>query len=281
MNLGSDPQLISANGSFSFSPQADGTAYAVTVGTQPAGQSCSVSNGSGTLPGGSNVTNIAVSCVDTPVQVGGLLTGLVAGESVVLQNNGGDNLTLFADGSFVFPTAVVAGTSYAVTVLTQPGPISETCTVSNGSGTASTDVSNIAVACALNSFSVGGNVTGLPSGASVSLLNRGADGQTVNGSAAFSFSPQADGTPYDVTVASQPAGFNCVVANGSGTLPGGTDVSDVQVSCTAASSLGPNAIPTLPIWMLTLLGALVAVLGGAGLQRRRRNPVSSTPEQSS
>lgn len=272
LNLGGDPQVISANGSFAFSPQADGTAYAVTVGIQPAGQSCSVTNGSGTLPGGTNVTNIAVTCVDTPIQVGGLLTGLVAGESVVLQNNGADNLTLFADGSFVFPTTVVAGAAYSVTVLTQPGPVSEICTVSNGSGTAtSADVTNVVVACALNTFSVGGSVTGLPSGSSVTLLNRGADGQTVNGSAAFLFSPQADGTSYDITVSSQPTGFNCTVTNGSGILPGGADVSDVQVSCTAASSQAPKPVPMLPVWMLMLLSTLIAGLGMAASNRRRRH----------
>lgn len=270
LNLGGDPQVISANGSFAFSPQADGTAYAVTVRTQPSGQSCAITNGSGTLPGGANVTNIEVTCIDTPIQVGGLLTGLVAGESVVLQNNGGDNLTLFADGSFVFPTTVVAGTGYSVTVLTQPGPVSESCTVSNGSGTATQDITNIAVTCALNAFSVGGTVSGLPSGSSVTLLNRGADAQSVSGSAAFLFSPQADGTPYDVTVDSQPAGFTCAVTNGSGSLPGGTGVSDVRVSCVASSPQAPASIPMLPVLMLTLLGTLIAGLGMTALNKRRR-----------
>jgi len=272
LNLGADPQVVSTNGTFTFSPQADGTAYAATIGAQPVGQSCSIANGSGTLPGGTNVTNIAVTCVDTPIQVGGLLTGLVAGESVVLQNNGADNLTLFADGSFTFPTSIVAGAGYSVTVLTQPGPVSETCSVSNGSGTAtSADVTSVAVTCALNTFSVGGSVTGLPSGSSITLLNRGADGQTVNGSTAFFFSPQADGTPYDVTVGSQPPGVSCLVSNGSGTLPGGTDVGDVQISCTASPPQAPTPVPALPFWMLTLLGTLIAGLGAAALNHRRRH----------
>ena len=38
-----------------------GSAYNVTVKTSPAGQTCSVANGSGTV-GSSGVTNVAVTC---------------------------------------------------------------------------------------------------------------------------------------------------------------------------------------------------------------------------
>ncbi len=60
---------VSADGAFSFPSQVqNNTAYTVSVKTQPssAGQSqtCSVTNGSGSVSGG-NVTNIAVSCVTT------------------------------------------------------------------------------------------------------------------------------------------------------------------------------------------------------------------------
>ena len=40
---------------------ASGSAYSVTVKTNPAGQTCSVANGSGTV-GSSGVTNVAVTC---------------------------------------------------------------------------------------------------------------------------------------------------------------------------------------------------------------------------
>jgi len=60
---GQDNLLVSANGSFAFvRALAAGAAYAVTVKTNPAGQACSVSNGSGVMPS-RNVTNVAVSCV--------------------------------------------------------------------------------------------------------------------------------------------------------------------------------------------------------------------------
>jgi hypothetical protein len=57
---------IAADGSFTFAaPLADGSAYAVTVASQPTGpvQVCTVSNGSGTVAG-ANVTNVQVSCSD-------------------------------------------------------------------------------------------------------------------------------------------------------------------------------------------------------------------------
>ena len=64
-NNGGDDLAISGNGSFTFAtPVPDGDMYRVTVASQPSGpvQSCSVSNGSGTVSG-ANVTNVQVTCV--------------------------------------------------------------------------------------------------------------------------------------------------------------------------------------------------------------------------
>jgi hypothetical protein len=49
-----------------------------------------------------------------------------------LANNGIDPITIFADGTFSFPTELPDGASYDVTV-TFP-PVGQTCTVTNGSG---------------------------------------------------------------------------------------------------------------------------------------------------
>ena len=48
--------------------------------------------------------------------VGGTLTGLPAGDTVTLQDNGADNLTLSTNGTFTFPTALPNGHAYSVTV---------------------------------------------------------------------------------------------------------------------------------------------------------------------
>ena len=63
--------------------------------------------------------------------VGGSVSGLSG--SVVLQDNGADNLTVTANGPFTFATGLASGAAYAVTVKTQPA--GQTCTVANGSGT--------------------------------------------------------------------------------------------------------------------------------------------------
>lgn len=77
--------------------------------------------------------------------VGGTVSGLASGQSVVLQNNGSDDLTVGANGGFNFATEVDADTNYVVTVITQPA--SQSCAVSNGSGTATADVTDVAVSC--------------------------------------------------------------------------------------------------------------------------------------
>lgn len=80
----------------------------------------------------------------TTYSVDGTVTGLAG--TVVLQNNGGDDLTITADESFTFETALADGSAYAVTVSTQP--FGQTCTISNGSGTiSSANVSNVSVSC--------------------------------------------------------------------------------------------------------------------------------------
>jgi len=60
-NLGDD-HTVSANGAFTFpTALADSSSYSVTVKTQPTGQTCTVTNGTGMISGG-NVTNVAVAC---------------------------------------------------------------------------------------------------------------------------------------------------------------------------------------------------------------------------
>ena len=80
--------------------------------------------------------------------VGGTVSGLSSG-SLVLKNNGGNDLTVSANSTtFAFATALASGATYAVTVGTQPSGL--TCSVSNGSGTiTSANVTNVVVACVL------------------------------------------------------------------------------------------------------------------------------------
>ena len=233
-NNGGDYLPIGADGSFTFaSTLDDGNAYNVTVFAQPGdpSQTCSVSNGSGNLAGG-NVTNVAVDCVTNQFTIGGNVTGLL-GSGLVLQNNDGDNLPIAADGSFTFATALDDGSAYDVSVLAQPSDPSQTCSVSNGSGNlASGNVTNVAVDCVTNQFTIGGNVTGLL-GTGLVLQNNGSDDLSITASGSFSFATALeDGSSYDVTVLTDPDDpeQRCRVLNGTGTLSG-DDVADVAVEC--------------------------------------------------
>jgi hypothetical protein len=79
--------------------------------------------------------------------IGGIVTGIPASESLVIQNNDGNNLTITANGDFQFSTAIADGETYTVTVLTPP-PGAPTCTVTNETGTVSgADVSNVTISC--------------------------------------------------------------------------------------------------------------------------------------
>lgn len=146
---------VAANGPFTFSAVlANGAGYSVTVLTQPSGpaQTCSVAAGSGTI-GSANVTGVQVSCAGSSPSVGGTVTGLES-SGLVLQNNGGPDLTINANGAFSFPDAISSGAAYSVTIKTQPniGPF-QICSVTNGSGTVgSGPVTSVAIACATRFF---------------------------------------------------------------------------------------------------------------------------------
>lgn len=258
---GGSNTTVSANGSYSFaSAIPSGTAYTVTVSTQPSGQTCTVANGSGTVS--ANVTNVAVTCVSAApgtVTIGGTVSGLAASASVVLQNNGGSNLTVSASGNFTFGTAINSGTAYAVTVLTQPS--GQTCAVASGSGTASANVTNVAVTCsntAPQTFTLGGAVSGLAASTSVVLQWNGGSNVTVSANGAFTFTnPIPSGTPYTVAVSAQPAAQTCTVTNASGTIS--ANVTNVAVNCVASTFAVSGTVSGL-------IGSIVLRNNGAGDQ---------------
>src|SRR5208337_638255 len=232
---GTDKLTISTNNSttaFAVSI-ADNGAYAVTVVTQPTSETCTVAaNGTGKAT--ANVT-VQVSCAIIPVTatIGGTVTGLVSGSSLILQDNGGDSLTITASGPFTFKTPVTGPTdAYAVTVLTQPANPLQICTVTNGSGIASANVTNVGVSCVL-AYTIGGTVTGMD-GTGLILQNTGAEKLTITQNGQFTFvSPVPTGFAYAVTIFQQPAGpaQTCVVTPGTGTGTATANVTSVAVTC--------------------------------------------------
>lgn len=224
---GADRITVVSSGSFPFPTRTTGP-YAVTIARQPQQAECSVGMGSGTA---SADVFVAVSCVRR-FTIGGSVTGLPAGETVTLSNNGASPLQLSSDGPFVFPLQPAGG--YAVTVTTQP--MSATCVVTNGAGPAPTsDITTVSVVCSqAMTYSIGGTVSGLGAGKTLVLDNDGDQRSlTMNGS--FTFTNRVTGA-YTVTVATQPVGQQCLVTNDTGTAT--ADVTNVTVVCTDLYTIG-------------------------------------------
>jgi hypothetical protein len=237
-NLG-DNLSLSANGTFTFAaPVADGSAYGVTVLTQPASptQTCTVTSGHGTIAGGA-ISNVGVSCVTNTYVVGGNVVGLT-GSGLILQNEGGDSLPIAQNGAFAFATPIASGGAFAVTISQQPSSPVQTCVVSGGSGAVGGgDVNSVTINCATDQFTVGGTVTNLSGGGLTLSLNAGATTLQVGNDGTFSFPTTIpSGAAYAVTVASQPTAPSqtCTVTSGSGTVVS-ADITNIAVDCTVNS----------------------------------------------
>lgn len=247
LNNGSDALIISANNQLTAfnTPIAQNGSYTVTVETQPTGQVCSVTNGSGNGVT-ANVTNVSVACSTLSYTIGGNITGLVSNQRVTILNNGSDSMIVTGGGTgsdpFMFASPVAYLGGYSVTVSSQPD--NETCSISGGTGSGygvNANVSSVALTCSTNSYQIGGSVTGLASGQQVTLFNNGGDAATVTGSGSgtdpFAFSsPVAYLGSYLVTINQQPNNEVCTVAtNPSGNNNVSANVSNVGVTCSLNS----------------------------------------------
>lgn len=143
-----------------------------------------------------------LSVTAPPVSVGGSVSGLAAA-GLVLQNNAGDNLAVAASGAFTFATRIALGTTYSVTVLSQPS--GQRCVVQGGSGTATAAVTSVVLTCT----SAGGLALVANSGANtLSVMRVDAD----TGALTAAGSPVATGQ-YPFAVAVTPGGQYAYVTN--------------------------------------------------------------------
>jgi hypothetical protein len=230
-NNGGDDVGVQTDGGFAFPTQIpSGAAYSVTVKTQPTGplQACSVQNGTGTVAD-RDIDNIVITCALREFTIGGTIRNL-QGSGLVLANNGGDRISPTADGPFTFPTALLVGSTYNVTLAELPNSPRQFCQIRNGAGTVpEANVTNIEVSCFTVGFGVGGTVSGLESPG----LELQGNGEKLAIAANGKFmlpSSLPEGSPYDVTIANQPANQVCTVTNGSGTVEN-ADAAGVTVTC--------------------------------------------------
>jgi large repetitive protein len=160
--------------------------------------------------------------------ISGTVEGLT-GTGLVLKNSNEETLSITANGAFSFATPMAINSGYTVTVATQPTSPQQTCTVTNGSGVVTQNVTGVSVNCTTNTYTIGGTITGL-TGTGLVVQN-GTEAISVStGSTSFVFTqPIAGGSNYLVFVATQPANQTCTVSGGTGTVT--DNVSSVNINC--------------------------------------------------
>ena len=210
----SDTLTFTTNNTQTFaSTYASGSTYSVTIQTQPTGQTCTLgSNSSGTITANTTVTATCVSNYTISV----LTTGLTSG-TLVVQDSKSDTLSFTSNNTQTFATSFASGSTYSVTVQTQP--TGQTCTLSNNaSGTITSNVTVTATCAASgNNLTISVAVTGL-SGTVVMQDDQG-DTLTFTGNTTQTFAKSyTSGATYTVYVTTQPAGESCLPVYSTGTI---------------------------------------------------------------
>jgi N-acetylneuraminic acid mutarotase len=186
-----------------------------------------------TACGGGGMTKTTTTPPPVTYTIGGSLSGLV-GTGLMLQNNSGDTLPVSATATgFTFKTAINSGSTYKVSVMTQPSSPTQNCVVTNASGTATGNVSSVKIACTTTTYTIGGSISGL-AGTGLVLQDNSGDNLSVTAAAtSFTFATAINsGAGYNVSVHTQPSSpaQNCVVSNNSGNATG--NITTVSVACT-------------------------------------------------
>ncbi|SDP77753.1 6-phosphogluconolactonase, cycloisomerase 2 family [Ralstonia sp. 25mfcol4.1] len=113
-------------------------------------------------------------------------------------------------------------------------------------------------------YRVGGTVSGLATGKSLQLADTNGDTQVISANGGFTLpTPRQAASSYAVTVAAQPAGQTCTVANGAGTVAA-ANVAGIVITCVQAQFVvvANSATNTLAVYRADpASGALTAVPG--------------------
>jgi sugar lactone lactonase YvrE len=247
-NASTAAQIASSGTSFTFGMLAGGSTYNVAVSSSPAGMTCTVAGGSGTLS--ADVANVVVTCSDLAYTVGGTIAPAAGSSSESITGlvlaNGSDTFNVPSGAvTFTMPTPVAYTSSYQVTVRTQPNGMS--CAVVPGtvSTMPAADVTSVTVTCSDQPYTLGGTVSiSTPGGVAPGTLSdqglvlhntANNDSYTFNSNAA-SFAMPARvpyGDPYALAVATQPVGLSCAVNHPTGTMPASNVA--LTVSCSDQS----------------------------------------------
>lgn len=144
---GGQSLAVSRNGRFVFDAElGSGVTYSVTATAQPSApsQTCTVTRGGGVIDSG-DVDFVAVTCATNTYTIGGSVSGLSG--TLVLQNRGGDDLSISTSSPFTFPTRVASGDTYGVTIKSQPASPAQECVLTNPGGIVAATNVTVSVAC--------------------------------------------------------------------------------------------------------------------------------------
>ena len=224
--------------------------------------------------GGNGNTSVGPSAYT----VGATISGLT-GTGLALQNNGGVSVPITGNGSFTFPAAVVAGGAYSVSVFTQPDSPAQTCVVANGSGTASANITDVTVTCALKTTTddtIGGTITGVQGSGMVLQLSDGST-VTIASDGTFTFPDSLPlGTAFTISVLTVPTQpyQDCTVLNGSGTT-GDVNIGNIAISCKTNTNT-PYTIGGTVTWQ-TGGGSLTLQINGLDSTTVTSNGTAAVP----
>jgi uncharacterized repeat protein (TIGR02543 family) len=245
---------------FQAANEDDGDAFAFAVGISgntvvagAPGEASSVGGINSTPNNSAPSAGAAYVFIYSDYTVGGTLSGLAPGNTVQLQLNGANTLSLNTNGTFTFSPLLNAGDPYAVTVSTQPS--GQNCTVTQGSGNIpAAPVTNVVVTCVTNGYTVTGSVSPMIGGTincSPALVSAGGNAScTATPAMGYAFSNwTGDCTGVGACNMTNIQANKAVTANFAALPPGNFSISGVanppaagSVTCTPASvAAGSNA----------------------------------------
>ena len=221
-----------------------GEAYDVSLNTSPAGQSCALTNASGTVQI-TGADEVLLSCTDNIYIIAGAASGLDSSLELRLITDQGAEIISVSNGAFSFTSELHYGDGYTVDILEQPE--GQSCSLSNGSDVIGDVAPLISVACT-TTFPVTGITTGLTGSLSLSLIAAAPqEGQSRPSNAelssetileeinvsveSFSFQQVLEvGSSYEVAVVEQPENQVCSLSDHYGVVSS-SGISVVQVMC--------------------------------------------------
>lgn len=239
LRLNDDPSadiVLTSNTRFQFEKTIPSGAEFRVLVSATAGTACAITENGGHVKG-SSITDVEVVCgeISYPLQVN--VTGLEAGNSILIQNNGGDDLPVSTNGVATFSQQLPAGAGYNIVVVSQPGGDQLCNTAANSTGAVGS-ATTVDIICGPSYYSISGSYAGLAGrGLKISLKNTGEELDFSlpdnSSSGNFTFTQKVvAATSYSVVVSQQPSNRNqvCTVVDGNGTVSS-TNVTNVTVTC--------------------------------------------------